>query len=217
MSRQKIIAISSTDSLISLSSADARTHLYEVSSGKISEKFSIPTYGNSIICGFLSKPFGIFVSGTDDRSLIISLLSSGSTIRIIHLEFIPQKVLVTPHWGFIVVHGNEYIHGEPKYSLAIFNINGTMIKSVQFHAQIDNWLAFTSKRGFDFLIISSQRGKLFAFEAFFLDVGLPIYRCSNDLISLDFTQTHNVILAVSVDGKVHLVPFMTKSVEKYCA
>jgi hypothetical protein len=217
ISRQRITAISATDSMLAISSADARTHVFALGSGKLSEAFSIPTYRNSITCSFLSKQFGIIVSGTDDKALVVALLADGSTVRVIHVDFVPQKVLVTPHWGFILVHGCEHVQGKTHYSLAVFNVNGIAINSVPFRAPVDEWIAVTSPRGFDFVIMTSQKGKLFAFEVFFLDIGSPIYRCWGDIVCLGFSKKTNVILAASADGKAHVVPFLLESVEKYHA
>jgi hypothetical protein len=219
MGRQRITAISSTESLLSVSSADARTHIFALSSGKLNERFAIPTYRNSILCSCLSKQFGVFVSGTDDRALIVGLLADGSTVRVIHLDFIPQKVIVTNGWGFIVVHGcaGEYVQGKPHYRFAVFNINGIPVKAAQFPGAVMDWIAVTSSRGFDFIIFSSERGKLFAFEVFFLDIGSPIHRCCCELACLGFAKKSNVIVAVTTDGKMHMVPFLLHTIEKYYA
>jgi WD40 repeat protein len=217
LGRQKITALSSTESLLSLSSSDARTHIYSVASGKLSERFSVPTYGNSILCGCISQPFGVFVSGTDGKALVVGRLTDGSTVRVIRLNFVPQKVIVTPHWGFIVVYGSAYEQGILKCTLSIFNINGIMINSVPFHGIVSHWVAVTSSRGFDFIVLSSEDGKIFAFEAFFLDLRSPIYRCHCDLACLAFSKKSNVIIAAGTDGQVRLIPFALHSVEKFAA
>jgi hypothetical protein len=92
-----------------------------------------------------------------------------------------------------------------------------MIKSVPFGGVVNDWIAITSPGGFDFLILSSGARKIFAFEAFFMDVGQPIYRCPSDLVCLGFSKKSNLIIAVTTDGKAHVVPFLTQSVEKYAA
>jgi hypothetical protein len=215
--RQRITAISSADSLLSLSSSDARTHVYNLSSGKVSERFSTPTYRNSIVCSCLSQQFGVFVSGTDDKALIVALLADGSTVRVIPLEWIPQKVLITPHWGFIVVNGCKYVDGKPTYTLSVFTINGLLIKSIPFGGIVTDWIAITSPSGFDFLILSLGARKIFAFEVFFMDVGPPVYRCPSDLVCLGFSKKSNLIITLTADGKAHVIPFLTQSVEKYVA
>jgi hypothetical protein len=215
--QERITALSSAEGLLSVSSADARTHIFELSSGRLSLRFSVPSYRAAILCSCLSRQFGVFVTGTDDRVLIVGRLADGSTVRVIQLQFVPHKVLVTPHWGFIVVHGCEYFQGRPEHTLCVFNINGTLIRSVPFRSAIDDWLAWSDEKGFDFIALSTERGKIYAFEVFFLDCGSPIYRCSCNLVSLDFSKKSNVIVAVATDGRVHIIPFLTRSIEKYSA
>jgi hypothetical protein len=168
--RQRIPAISSTLSRLSLSSADARTHVFSISRQKLTEKFSIRIYHNSVLCSCLSKLFGVFVLGTDDQALIIGVLDDGSTLRVVHLDFVPQKMLVTDRWGFIVVHGCEYVQGKPKYRFVVFNLNGVPVKSVQFSIPVAHWLTVTSSRGFDFIILLSEQARLlhsrFSFSSF---------------------------------------------------
>jgi hypothetical protein len=93
--RQRITAISSTLSRLSLSSGDARAHIVIILPKRLTEKFSIPIYHNSVLWSCLSKRFGVFVLGTDDQALITGVLDDGSTLRVVHLDFVPQKVLVT--------------------------------------------------------------------------------------------------------------------------
>jgi hypothetical protein len=137
------------------------------------------------------------VLGTDDQALIIEVLDDGSTLRVVHLDFVPQKVLVNDRWDFIVVHGCEYVQGKRKYRFAVFNINGMPVKSVRFSSPVAHWLTVTSSRGFDFIIFSSEQARLFAFEVFFLEFCAPIYSCKCDFAFLGFVKKSNVIIAVA--------------------
>jgi hypothetical protein len=163
----------------------------------------------------MSKRFGVVIGGTDDRHLIVASVHDGSTIRVMKLDSIPIKVVVTPNWGFILVHGCDYVNGWPQYNLTLFNINGLFVRTIPFQHGIDRWVTWTSSNGFDFMVLSTDRGKLYAFEVFFLDVGAPVYRCCAELIALDYAKASNIIVAVTSDGKVHMIPFLTRTVEKY--
>jgi hypothetical protein len=90
-----------------------------------------------------------------------------------------------------------------------------LIKSVPFGGIVTEWIALTSPGGFDFLIVSLAARKIFACEAFFMDVGAPIYRCPSDLVCLGFSKKSNLIIALPTDGKAHVIPFLTQSIEKY--
>jgi hypothetical protein len=212
--RQHITAVSSDRGLLSLSQADARNHIYSVGDRPF-EVFSIPTYRNSVSCSCLSKRFGVVVTGTDDHALIMCSIYDGSTIRVIKLDCIPLKVTVTNGWGFILVNGCNYVNGKPQYCLSLFNINGLPLKTVALPDAAHCWFSWKSASGFDFMLLATKRGKLFAFEVFFLDLGRPLYRCGAELVCLDYSEVHNHVVAVTTDGKVHIVPFVTASVEKF--
>jgi hypothetical protein len=215
MNRQKITAISGAEMLLSLSSADARTHIFELVGGRLREKFGIPTYRNSIVCSCISKPFRVVVIGTDNRCLVVGSLCNSSTIRVIHLDDVPRKVTVTHSWGFIVVHGSDFVGGKEVSTLSVFNINGQRIRTIPLTSVVECWATWASPKGFDFIVMSLEHGKLYAFEVFFLELGPPVHRCYGDLVSLDFSKKANMIVAVAEDGTIHLVPFLSESVEKY--
>jgi hypothetical protein len=212
--RRKITGISSCDELIAISCSDARIHVCS-STQKQPELFSVPTYRTSVLCNCMSKRFGVVIGGTDDRHLIIASIHDGSTIRVVKLDSVPIKVVVTSNWGFILVHGCDYVDGWPQYTLSLFNINGLLVRTIPFQHTIDRWVTWTSPSGFDFMLLSTDRGKLYAFEVFFLDVGSPVYRCCAELIALDYAKASNMIVSVTSDGKVHMIPFITRTVEKY--
>jgi hypothetical protein len=133
------------------------------------------------------------------------------------LDNVPRKVIVTPQWGFIVVHGTDYVDAKEQSTLSVFNVNGLKIKSITLKGAVEHWTTWSSPRGFDFMVLSTEHGKLYAFEVFFLDLEPPVYRCHCDLVSLDYSKKSNMIVAVATDQTIHLVPFLSKTVEKYAA
>jgi len=69
--------------------------------------------------------------GTNDGSLIICSLSSGSVTRIFDLEGCkPIKILSTKEWGFILLYLTEIVNGKIKHKLSLYTINGDLIRSV---------------------------------------------------------------------------------------
>jgi hypothetical protein len=212
--RQHITAISGDRCFLSISQADARNHIYSVEDRPY-EVFSIPTYRHSVTCSCISKKFGVVVTGTDDRALIVASICDGSTIRVIKLESVPLKVTVTSGWGFILVNGCEYVDGKPQYTLSLFNINGLAVKTVAMPDAVHRWVSWQSIAGFDFISLATKRGKLFGFEVFFMDLGRAIYRCAAELVCLEYSKRRKHLIAVTTEGKVHIIPFLTSSVEKY--
>jgi hypothetical protein len=128
---------------------------------------------------------------------------------------VPLKVTVSHSWGFILVNGTDSVNGNTTYTLSLFNINGLPIKTIQFPEAVHHWHVWKSVSGFDFIVLATKRGKLFAFELFFMDIGRPVYRCGAELVCLDYSIVNNHIIAVTTEGKVHLIPFLARSVERY--
>jgi hypothetical protein len=217
VTRRRITAISSADGLLSLSSDDGRTRVFARAGGRLMERFSIPTYRSAVVCSCISPEFGVVVSGTSDGALVVGTLADGSTVRVVRLPFVPVRVAVTPAWGFVVVHGTEVVGGRPRGVIAVYTINGLLVRSVAFRPAVECWTVWASERGFDFMVIAADRGKLWVFEVFWLDLGMPAYRCGAEVVALEFSRRANVVVAVSSDGALHIVPFTADTVEKYAA
>jgi hypothetical protein len=148
---------------------------------------------------------------------VIGRLADGSTVRVIRLAFVPVRVAVTPGWGFIVVHGCEYTGGNRRWVVTVFNVNGAIIRTAICPGPIEAWDAWTCERGFEFMVVAVEKGKLFAFEVFFVEFAAPVSRCRTDIVALEFSKRLNVIVAVAENGSMHLVPFVTRAVEKFRA
>jgi hypothetical protein len=208
-SRQRITAFSSNAGIIAISSDDGRTHIYTQN-----RVLSIPTYRNSVVCSHVSANFGIVVICCDDGSVIVGSLNDGSIIRVLQVDMMPENVLVTPAWGFILVNGYSMQKGKKVYFLAIFNVNGICIRKVS-SVSVEKWVAWANPRGFDFVLMCGDGGKLFVFEAFYGEIGEAVGRCGGKLVGLEYCVSEQLILGVSQEGKVCLIPFSTKSIEKY--
>jgi hypothetical protein len=212
--RRPISVISGIGTSLFLSFLDGTVDHWRVHNEQI-RLYSFPTHKSHILCSCASRQFQIVVTGADDRSLVVTRLWDGQAIRSIQLDCIPMKVHVTPGWGFILVNGCEYDDENCFYSLILLNINGLFIRKVQFASLVKDWISWTSPTGFDFILLSAEKGRLFIFEAFFLEVGSPAHRFSSEIVSLHFSSDASVILALESDGTLHLIPFVTASIEKF--
>jgi hypothetical protein len=210
--RKRITAIAATEDSVAIAGDDGRIR---VVSPRGVEQFSIPIYRPCVRCCAASKRFGIVVAGTDDRRLIIADAVSGAAVRVVRLPVVPEMVVVTPGWGFLLVHGCEEINGEPRYSLLLYSLNGVQIRTVKFGGKIARWCAWASPAGFDFALCSSPDGRLYGFEVFWLDIGKSIYRCGDEVVGLEYSAAHGIAVAITRGGKLHFVPFLPRSIEKY--
>jgi hypothetical protein len=107
------------------------------------------------------------------------------------------------------------VNGKAQYSLSLFNINGIPIKNVSIPEEITRWITWRNPAGFDFVLLSTKSGKLYAFEVFFMDLGSPLHRCGAELICMEYSERHGHIVAVTADGNLHLIPFLTASITKF--
>jgi hypothetical protein len=212
-SGRPITAISGSHDSLLLSLSDGTNQLWRIHRDPRC-MFSFPTYRSRIRCSFTSNPFDVTVIGTDDCWLMINSLSDGRTTHSVKLDCIPLKVLVTPFWGFILVQGCEYENEESFYSLVLLNINGLFIRKVKFPGLIADWFTWTSIDGFDFVILSVEKGRLFGFEVFFLEVESPIHRFTSEIVCLYFASSANIIAVLEANGTLHLIPFTTQVIQR---
>ena len=85
-------------------------------------------------------------------------------------------------------------------------MNGTFIRSRQLSGPIVAWCTFSSDSDFDFIAMSFDQGKMHAFEAFYLDVGEPFYRCYKQVVDMVYVRESRMIATVKEDGNVIFHP-----------
>jgi hypothetical protein len=67
------------------------------------------------------------------------------------------------------------------------------------------------------MAVAADRGKLWVFEVFWIDLADPAYRCGAEVVALEFSRRANVVVAFSADGTLHMVPFAADAIEKYAS
>lgn len=174
----------------------------------VTPAISMPSYRDSISCCCLSQTFFASVIGTRDGSLIINSLNKGSTVRVIDLDGAkPCMVTMTPSWGFIVCYATKLMAGRLSHYLYVFNVNGIKLGKKDIGFEINCWSHSTSPKGFDYMLISDDRGKLFSFEVFKLDIGEAFFRCHSPVVSLEYLKELHAVLIVTKDGRIIFIPY----------
>jgi hypothetical protein len=176
--------------------------------------YAFPTYREQVVCSGGSQSLQIVVVGASDGTLVFANRADGRVVRSVQIGCTPVKILVTPLWGFVLVLGCEWEEGNAFYSLILLNLNGVFIRKVQFPGLIREWVAWTSRDDFDFVLVAAEKGRLFSFEAFFLEIGSPVQRFKLEIIGLQFATRANVIVVLEADGTLHVIPFTSKEIEK---
>ena len=168
---------------------------------------SIPSFCDSINCSSVSNEFDLLVCGTKDKYLLLCSLSQGSVVHIIQLKGSPMLTLITPSWGFVLVYQELFQDNKLNHFISLYTINGKEIRDVRINFSITNWITYKDKKGFDFIIIYDEKGRIYCSEAFYLNIEKPFFRCTGSIISLSYYQDISLVIAVTREGKIYFIPY----------
>jgi hypothetical protein len=172
--------------------------------------FSIPLYRDEITCCAVNTGFGLISSGTRDCFLVLSSLERGSNVRAVDLDGCrPYKVLITEGWGFVVICATKLQDGNLEHSISVYSANGAFVKRAVLQDAVVAWTAWTSASGFDFLVIASEGGKIWACEAFFLDFTIvkgP--KLGGHVVGMRYDPRELGLVLMSANAELVVVPFV---------
>ena len=171
---------------------------------------SIPLFRDSLTCVTVSQFFKIVVVGTSDGTLVICSAATGDLVRVLQLsktnDITPQKLIITPSWGFIVAYCSEIIAGIIKYSFVIYSTNGLFIRKSDILSQVDFWTTYKSKSGFDYLIYANESGHIFATEVFTAKQSNVIFCCRAKVVAATFSDDETTLVVTTSDGRIIFIP-----------
>lgn len=168
---------------------------------------TIPSYRESLSCLAVSSRFHLLAMGTKDGSIVINSLNRSCPLRVVDLKpSQPKSVIITKSWGFIVVYASQMIMGALSHFLYCFSVNGDFIRKIQLSREVEAWDTWQSSSGFDYLLFSDDKGKLYSCEVFYLDIGESFYRCASHITSLKYIKDMAAVVAITDDGKVYIIP-----------
>jgi hypothetical protein len=124
--------------------------------------------------------------------------------------FKPLKVIVTDSWGFIVTYAELNASGKTSYSFFLHNVNGRLIRSLPINFSVTAWCSWGSRKGFDYLLIANEIGKLSACEVFYLNIEEPFHRCYESVVSLHYAVDLAVVVVVVKNGHIVFVPLVVE-------
>ena len=195
-SHQEYLAIAGNDAVITVFRGNSST-----------PHAVMPSYRDGITCSSINSTFQVIVIGTSDGYLLLNSLNKGSTVRVLDLSgAVPVKVLVTESWGFILCYATAITRGSLEHFLFLFSINGEQLKRVTIDFPVACWSAWSSTKGFDYAVLSDERGRIFCFEVFFMNVAGAIFRCHASLASLSFASELKCVVAVTREGRILFIP-----------
>ncbi|EAY14123.1 Beige/BEACH domain containing protein [Trichomonas vaginalis G3] len=202
-----VVGLACDQQWIALAGKDARVSLFR----NYEKQRSVPTFCDSIKCLAVSSAFDELVCGTRDCSLLLCSLSRGEVTQVVDLNGrTPTMVTITKGSGFILVSCDELYDGRLHHYLHLYNINGLKLGEVKIDNCVRAWDTWRTPEGFDIVMLSDDRGKVFVFEVFFLNLGSVIYRCKSKVKYIRAFPEQNVAMAITETAQISIFPFSFK-------
>ncbi|OHT04387.1 hypothetical protein TRFO_28088 [Tritrichomonas foetus] len=202
--RNDIITMTTDNNLLVIANKDSKIAIYSLKDFKVI--FSLPSFRDWIKCCFISHSFHSLICGTRDQSLMICSMTNHSLIRIVELNAKPIHCITTQSWGFHVIYSKKIVDGQFLHSLSLYNINGYFIKEKEISVGIAAMIPLKDCKGFDFILAVDVANQIYLFEAFYCDIGKPIYKTKKSIISMHYMHNEQVIVLLCKDGDVYFVP-----------
>lgn len=171
-------------------------------------EFSIPSSSDFVKCCDISTNFHNLVCGTRDKSLMICSMTTHSIVKIVELDAKPIQLLITPSWGFIAVYMKSISIGNLSHSFAVYGTNGYLLRKVEIENGVKKMISWKDEKGFDFISYVDSQNKIFVFEAFYCEIGDPVYELSSNAIDIEYMESYHAIVALCDDGMNYVIPVL---------
>jgi hypothetical protein len=96
--------------------------------------------------------------------------------------------------------------GVLKEILALFTVNGDLIREVEIPSPVSAWSTFASPEGFDYLAIALANRHCYILEAFYLSLGDPVIEAPAHVVGISYILDAKAAVVVSVTGSVSFIP-----------
>lgn len=169
-------------------------------------------FESPILCCAISETFHTIVVGSEG-CLIISSLESGTSIISINIEnFIPNKILITENFGFIVTQASKVEEGIIVNVLFLHNIEGKLINKKYINCEVLCLITWSDGEGLDFLSISDQDGKIMSCEAYELKFSIVVKRCMSPVIKMEYCKYLKSLVAITSNGNIFIEPLIYNNI-----
>ncbi|EAY11851.1 Beige/BEACH domain containing protein [Trichomonas vaginalis G3] len=200
--RSSITSLYSDKNHIITSNSDNVVTVYDTLQGT-SPLFTVPSYSSKVKSVAISIPFKMFCFGTKDCRLTIGSLNTGNVVRIADLNGRRAiKILITRGWGFIVVYSTDLSKGYLQHFIEIYSVNGDKINECELNSKVSCWYTYKNAKGFDYIVMATDQGDIFHFEAFYCDIGRRIFGIEAQVMSVIYHEEEGIVTAVIQDGRI---------------
>jgi hypothetical protein len=159
--------------------------------------YSVTTSRDEVVACAVGENFGIVASATRDGSIFLIVIGTGATAHVLSIKETPVLLMVTPGWGFVLVHSTKIVDAIAHFYLTLFSINGDLIRKCEIPFGLQAWTTWESRKGFDYVAAIGSDGDLVVFEAFFLELGIPFGRMLGKIIMLKMFVDEELLFVVS--------------------
>ena len=140
---------------------------------------------------------------------MICSMTSHSIVKIVELDAKPIYLVITPSWGFTVIYMRSISEGKFTHFIAVYGTNGYLLRKVEIQNAVKKIIAWRDEKGFDFVFFADSQNRIFAFEAFYCEIGKPIFEASSNIIDLTYMESHHAAVSLCEDGMVYFIPIST--------
>jgi hypothetical protein len=170
-------------------------------------ELSIQQFRDVTTCCAVSEPFQTVILGSKDGALSLHNLPSGVHSSVIELNgAVPNQILITDSFGFIVVAVTETVENESKYFLLVYTINGIFVRKMEIEGEITHWISWTSLNGFDYIAFKTSKDdaenlKVYICEVFYLKFSVVRCRTVAPVVGMQYLTDFDLLLVAHKDGK----------------
>ena len=170
------------------------------------ERFVIQAFRDSIVQIAMKENLGMIVAATKSGSLIVCSLVNGAVTNSIKLGNVkPKKLLISNTSGFIICFCTEVTPVSENNFITVHSVNGSFIRKVPLNDQVRAWATFSSTKGVDYLVISSNKELKYS-EVFYADEMTKIKDEEEQSVFVGYANETSSVLTVSQSGKVSSIP-----------
>ena len=152
-------------------------------------------------CVASSAAHQLTVAGTDDGMLLYFDRTSGKFVRGVSLDGrIPNKLLITRGWGFVVVECQGFI--------VVYSVNGMKVGETAIDFECRCSTTWQSSKGFDYIAFCDNFGQIRAAEVFRIGEMQKVCSFKMVIAGIMWSPKDNGVIIVFRNGKVAFYPYL---------
>jgi hypothetical protein len=125
-------------------------------------------------------------------------LGDGAIIRSVQLDAEPQKLVVTPNWGYgLALLGNV---------VTVISVNAVVLKQVTLWEGITDWFAFSAAGDVDCIAFVTDAGRFGFFPAFRPDQATQFFALNDRPVDAMFDRQSASFITISGGGSINVIP-----------